>query len=116
MKTKQIILALLILIFAVSGGNAISYKKHNAILRKAVRIYREIPSSRIKWGILGVSNRANRIYYKEFGSGKKVTMIIGGMHGDEPAGFISAVKLAQYIKKNPSSIKKPCDYYSMHEP
>jgi len=105
MKTKLTAFSLLIICFAVTGADAVSYKRHNAILRKAVIMYRGLPSSRIKWKVLGKSNRKNRIYFREFGSGKKLTMIIGGMHGDEPSGFISTIKLAQYITKNPSSIK-----------
>ena len=104
MNIKHLTLQFIILSIAFSSADAISYKKQNAILRKAIITYRGLSSSGIKWDILGKSNWQNKIYYKEFGSGKKLTMIIGGMHGDEPSGFISALKLAQYIKKNPSSI------------
>lgn len=105
MDIKKITLLLLILGLVPFGADAVSYKKHNAILRKAIITYRGLPSSGVRWRVLGKSNRKNRIYYREFGSGKKLTMIIGGMHGDEPCGFISAVRLARYIKKHPASIK-----------
>jgi len=105
MNIKYIISAFLFLIIALSDVQAVSYKKHNAILKKAIISYRGLPRSGIKWEILGKSNWNNKIYYKEFGSGKKLTMIIGGMHGDEPSGYVSTLKLAQYIKKNPTSIK-----------
>ncbi len=105
MNIKNLTLALTLCCLVINDSMAISYKKQNAILKKAIITYRGLPSSNIKWKVLGRSNWNNRIYYKEFGSGKKLTMIIGGMHGDEPSGFISALKFAQYIKKNPSSIK-----------
>ncbi|HNX25374.1 MAG TPA: DUF2817 domain-containing protein [Spirochaetota bacterium] len=105
MNIKKITILLMILSITFPDVNAGSYKKQSAIQRKAISTYRGLSSSRIKWNILGKSNWKNRIYYKEFGSGKKLTMVIGGMHGDEPSGFLSALKLAQYIEKNPSSIK-----------
>ncbi len=101
----KIVSSLMIIILSLTSADAVSYKKQNRILNKAVRLYREMPLSGIKWNVMGKSNWKNRIYYREFGSGDKMTMIIGGMHGDEPAGFISALKLAQYLKKNPRSIK-----------
>ncbi len=105
MNIKKFIISLLLVTIAFSIAEARSYKKENAILRKAIIAYRGLSSSSVKWKVLGKSNWNNRIYYREFGSGKKLTMIIGGMHGDEPAGFISVLKLAQYIQKNPASIK-----------
>ena len=105
MNVKNTILLLLVLSLAVPPADAVLYKKHNAILRKAVGLHRALPSSRIRWKVLGKSGRKRRIYYKEFGKGEKLTMIIGGIHGDEPAGVITAIKLAQHIKKTPSSIK-----------
>lgn len=104
MNIKRITAILIILIINFTTADAGSWKKTNAILRKGVKSYRSLPLSGIKWKVLGKSNWKNRIYYKEFGSGEKLTMIIGGMHGDEPSGFIATIKLAQYIKKNPSSI------------
>lgn len=104
MTVKRTYILLLILCVSIPDAGAISYKKHNAILRKTVTMYRGLPSSGIKWEVLGKSYRKKKIYYREFGSGGKLTMIIGGLHGDEPAGVISAIKLARYLKKNPSSI------------
>jgi hypothetical protein len=105
MKGNTIIVTLLIFFLSFSGALGLSHKKQNAILNKAIHLYRSLPSSNIKWKVIGKSNWKNRIYYREFGSGEKLTMIIGGLHGDEPVGFISTLKLAQYLKKNPSSIK-----------
>ena len=102
-KKSALIMTILLTSFAVAY--AVSYKKHDVILRKAVRMYHDLPASDIKWKVIGKSNWKNRIYYKEFGEGEKLTLIIGGLHGDEPAATISAIKLAQYIKKNPSSIQ-----------
>lgn len=105
MNIKKIISIMILICVAVSSTDAVSYKKHNKISKKAIRSYRRLPSSGIKWKVLGKSNWNNKIYYKTFGSGKKLTMIIGGLHGDEPSGFTAALKLAQFIKKHPSSIK-----------
>jgi predicted deacylase len=105
MNIKKITAIFIITGYALTDTYAVSWKKANAILHKAVKSYYNLPSSNIKWKVIGKSNWRNKIYYKEFGSGEKLTMIIGGMHGDEPAGFIAALKLAQHIKKNPSSIK-----------
>ena len=105
MNKKKITISLILFLLLVSSVNAGSYRRQNAILKKAIHSYRKLPSSSIEWEVIGRSNWNNRIYYKEFGTGKKLTMIIGGLHGDEPSGFISALKLAHYIKKHPSSIK-----------
>lgn len=102
---KRASILLLILCVSIPDAGAISYKKHNAILRKTIIMYNSLPSSGIRWEVLGKSYRNKKIYYKEFGSGEKLTMVIGGLHGDEPAGVISAIKLARYLKNNPSSIK-----------
>jgi len=105
MNIKYLTLMPLFLTLMISGADAVSYKKFNRILHKAIIAYRGLPSSGTKWKVLGTSNWNNNIYYREFGSGKKLTMIIGGIHGDEPSGFLSTLKLAQYIKKHPSSIR-----------
>jgi len=105
MNIKKITLTVITLLMSFAIADAVSYKKHDRILRKAIKIYRGLSSSKTEWGVIGKSNWKNKIYYKEFGQGEKLTLIIGGMHGDEPAGFISAVRLAQHIKNNPESIK-----------
>lgn len=102
---KKITVFLVILLLPLSGLHGFSYKRQNAILKKAVAMYRGLSTSNIKWRTLGKSSWKNRIYYREFGSGEKLTVIIGGLHGDEPAGFISAVMLARFLQKNPESIK-----------
>jgi len=104
MNIKKITAAFLILLLAINTADAVKYKKFNLLLKKAIRSYHRLGTSPIGWKVLGISNWKNKIYYKEFGSGEKLTMIIGGIHGDEPAGFISALKLAQYINNNPESI------------
>jgi protein MpaA len=88
-----------------SPTDTFSAKNKKTILNKAINLYHGLKKSNIKWDVIGKSNLKNKIYSKQFGSGDKVTLIIGGVHGDEPAGFISALKLAQFIKRNPSSIK-----------
>lgn len=105
MNLKKLPLIMTILLLSFTLANAVSYKKHDKIIKKAKRMYHALPSSNIKWKVIGKSNWKNRIYYKEFGTGEKLTLIVGGVHGDEPAATISVIRLAQYIKKNPSSIK-----------
>lgn len=104
MKNKMVVF-LLILLIPSTVVYGLSYKRQNAILRKAVSLYRGLSSSNIRWKMLGRSVWRNRIYYREFGSGEKLTVLVGGIHGDEPAGFIATVMLARHLKKNPDSIK-----------
>lgn len=104
MNIKKLTLTVITLLASFTLAYALSYKNYNKIHKKAVRMYHALPSSDIKWKVIGKSNWKNRIYYKEFGQGEKLTLIIGGLHGDEPAATISAIKLAQHIKKNPLSI------------
>ena len=105
MKIIKIIPIIFIIAIIASPADTFSLKKKNAILNKAINLYHGLKKSNIKWDVIGESNSNNKIYSKQFGLGKKLTLIIGGIHGDEPAGFISALKLAQFIKKNPSSIQ-----------
>jgi murein peptide amidase A len=86
-------------------ANAISFKKHFFIVRKAISVYKKMPSSKVHWNVLGKSTLKKRIYIKQFGRGENLIMIIGGIHGDEPTGILSAVKLAEYIRIHPKSIK-----------
>ena len=102
---KKISAVLLLVIIPLAGVQGISYKRQNAILRKAISMYRRLSSSNIKWTTLGRSNRKNRIYYREFGHGEKLTMVVGGIHGDEPVSFISMVMLARSLERNPDLIK-----------
>lgn len=97
--------ATVIIMLTPDFAGAVSYKKHDRILKKAVASYRALKHSPVKWRVIGRSSWKKSIYYREFGTGEKLTLIIGGIHGDEPAGVIAAVKLAQHIRKNPSSIK-----------
>ena len=101
-KIMPIILALIIITLP---GDGISKKKQRAIQNKAIKQYNGLGKSKIKWDIIGRSNLGKKLYSKKFGSGDKLTLIIGGVHGDEPAGFISALKFAQFLKRNPSAIK-----------
>ncbi|MCL1865583.1 MAG: DUF2817 domain-containing protein [Spirochaetes bacterium] len=104
MKIIRIIPIIFAVVIIASTADTISFKKHNAILNKAISLYNGLNSSNIKWDVIGKSNLNKRIYSKQFGSGDKLTLIIGGVHGDEPVGFISALKLAQFIKRNPAAI------------
>jgi len=104
MKIIKIIPIVFALVIIASPSETISWKKRNAILNKAIKQYHGLKKSNIKWDIIGRSNRNNPIYAKQFGSGKKLILIIGGIHGDEPAGFVSTLKLAQFLKRNPAAV------------
>ncbi len=105
MRKLFTISAAVLLCITDAGAERISYKKHDRVMKKAIASYRSLKSSPVRWKNLGWSNGKKRIYYMEFGSGEKLTLIIGGIHGDEPASVIAPVKLAQFLKKHPSSIK-----------
>ncbi len=104
MKNKFIISVLLIMLTAVQG-HTLSYEQYNRIHRKAVHTYRTLWRSPIKWNTLGSSARKRRIFYKTFGRGKNAVIIVGGIHGDEPASALSVVKLGRYLHENRKSIK-----------
>ena len=105
MKIIKLIPIIFALIIIASPGDTTSSKGKMSIQNKAIKLFNELNRSNIKWDTIGRTNWNKRIYYKRFGSGDKLILIIGGMHGDEPAGFISALKLAQFLKRNPSAIK-----------
>lgn len=77
------------------------YDRHNAIIHKAVKAYRGMKRSPVGWQVLGYSDRMNEIYYREFGTGEKTLLVIGGMHGDEPAATISVIKFGEYLNAYP---------------
>ncbi len=102
MKRTSLILIIILLMHAETYP--VSYKKHSRIISKAVSAYTALGRDK-KWKVIGRSNWRNKILYREFGSGEKTVMIIGGMHGDEPAGVLAVIRLAQYLEKNPASIR-----------
>jgi succinylglutamate desuccinylase len=105
MKFVKIAVILTIAIQPLVASESVSYDKYRTILRKAQRIYRTLPTSGIRWKTLGRLQTGKRVYYGTFGFGEKLTLIVGGMHGDEPVGVISAVRLAAYISRNPVWLK-----------
>ncbi len=83
---------------------AYSHERYKLINRKAIKEYRNIIKNRGGWLILGESEKGNPVFYREFGSGNKTTLIVGGIHGDEPASTTAVIKLAQLIERNPAMI------------
>jgi len=102
MKKNLIVLILVILFYTEASSG--SYKKHNMIIRKAVALHKNLGSNK-KWYITGASNQGNEIFIREFGQGQKTVLIIGGIHGDEPASVIAVIKLAKHLEKNPKLLK-----------
>ena len=47
---------------------------------------------------LGYSVEHRPIVATEIGKGRRVTLILGGMHGDEPAGVFVVERLIEYLK------------------
>jgi protein MpaA len=96
---------ILILIFILnSAAVSVSHKRHNAIIRKASANYKKLENNK-KWSITGGTNRGNEIMMRVFGSGPKTVLIIGGIHGDEPASVIAVIRLAKHLEKNPGLTK-----------
>lgn len=93
--------ALVLVIIFSASLYAGKHDRHNAIIRKAVRAYRQMEKSPVGWKVLGYSRNINEIYYREFGSGKRTLLVIGGMHGDEPAATISVIKFGEYLDSCP---------------
>lgn len=102
MKKTSFILILILLMHAETYP--VSYKKHSRIIAKALGSYTSLTGDK-RWKTIGRSARRNKILFREFGTGEKTVMIIGGMHGDEPAGVLAVIRLAQYLEKNPDSIR-----------
>ncbi|HNX58783.1 MAG TPA: DUF2817 domain-containing protein [Spirochaetota bacterium] len=83
----------------------VSYEDYNRIHRIARKQYDRLIHQRRAWKTLGRSVDGRKILYGEIGSGKKTTLVIGGLHGDEPAGVLVAMRLARAVRANPSLLK-----------
>jgi murein peptide amidase A len=76
-----------------------SKKKHVRHMNRALAAYRAL-SPRKGWKDFGQSNESRPLRYRAFGQGRKTVLFVGGLHGDEPAGVIAALKLADALKRN----------------
>lgn len=99
------IVCLCLMTCSVFAERQVSFDDYNRIQRIARKQYGKLMYSRGKWKTLGRSVDGRRILYGEFGSGKKTTLVIGGMHGDEPSGVLVAMRLARVVRANPSLLK-----------
>lgn len=99
---KSAPLFIILFILLATSISAYSHKRYSQINRKAINEYRKIINNPGIWQVLGRTEWNNPVFYTEMGSGTKTTLIIGGVHGDEPAATIAVIKLAQFIKRNPS--------------
>ncbi len=102
MKKASLVIILIILFFTDASSG--SLKNHRAIIRKAAAAHKSLERED-SWIVIGRSNLNNKILCREFGGGKKTVLIIGGIHGDEPASVLSVIKLAEHLGKNPQLIK-----------
>ncbi len=55
--------------------------------------------------VLAHSVEGRQIEYMRIGCGEKTTLVIGGIHGNEPASEIIAWELADRLKQNPNILK-----------
>ena len=104
MKRLKLYIAVLLIIVSAGHLQAGRLNKSRTILRKTITAYRHIKNSPVGWKVLGYSCRKRPIYYREFGSGQKTVLIIGGMHGDEPAATMSVIKFGKYLHSCPELI------------
>lgn len=104
---KRLCLYSLLLTALITAVNlhARGFRPYHVIQYKTIKEYRAMATSPIRWKVLGYSNDMNPVYYREFGSGKKVLLIIGGLHGDEPAGTMSVIKFGEYLNEFPELLK-----------
>jgi len=108
MKNIKILkLFVVMLLFFVSAGHlyALRQRPYNVIRHKTIKEYRAMSVSPIGWKVLGYSNDMNPVYYREFGSGSKTLLVIGGLHGDEPAATMSVIKFGEYLYEFPELLK-----------
>lgn len=105
-KKNTIPIIILAAVLLVTSAYAYSHKKYSYFCSKAIKEYKKIKRNPGSWLILGLSEKGNPIFYREFGSGNNVTLIIGGIHGDEPAATVSVIELARFLQRNPSAISE----------
>jgi len=103
-KKNLIPVIILAAVLPFTSAFAYSHKIYNYFTRKAIKEYRNIVRNPGGWMILGESEKGNPVFYREFGNGKNITLIIGGIHGDEPAATSSVIELARFLEKYPKAI------------
>lgn len=60
---------------------------------------------KIHWQIAGYSVERRPIHYAVFGEGTNVTLVLGGIHGDEPNTVELVDQLARYLSVNPKCLR-----------
>lgn len=105
MKRIKLYTALLLVIVSACQLYAARHKKYQVIQQKTIREYRAMERSPVGWRVLGYSNDMNSVYYREFGKGGKTILIIGGLHGDEPAATMAVIKFGEYLHEFPELLK-----------
>lgn len=105
MRIFILIVCLCLITCSAFAERQVSYEDYNRIHRITRQQYGKLTLQRRIWKTLGRSVGGRRILFGEFGSGKKTTLVIGGLHGDEPAGVLVAMRLARVVRTNPSLLK-----------
>lgn len=98
-------LAVILLLLPFSGHDALASGKYISVHNRAVNAYRQMNKSRVGWEIIGYSGNKNCIYCREFGSGKKTVLIIGGLHGDEPGSTLAVIKFGELLNWSPELVQ-----------
>ncbi len=101
MKRLYLYFALLPALVLTGQLYALNNRAYHLIQYKTVIEYRALANSPVGWKVLGYSNDMNAVYYREFGSGAKTLLVIGGLHGDEPAATMSVIKFGEYLHEFP---------------
>ncbi len=73
---------------------------------QSVKLYQSISSDTIPWKNLGYTALGNTIYILEIGDSQEVTLIVGGIHGDEFGSLHLLYKLAYFLNESPNLITK----------
>jgi len=73
---------------------------------ESIELYRSISQDTIKWQSLGHSTNGNKIYVLEIGESEDVTLILGGIHGQEHGAFNLTLRFARFLNSNHHLIQK----------
>lgn len=104
-KTFKIIIYTFIitaLIYKYGFKTYLNYQAHN----QAIVLYQSISEDGMPWINFGHSTLGNSIYLFDSGGSEEVTLIVGGIHGNEFGSIDLAYKLARFLNDDASDIKK----------
>lgn len=79
-----------------------------AELKKQFKRFRwdKNPCGKVPWRVGGLSHKGNPLVYWSYGTGKKTTLLLSGVHPDELTPIPIGFRLATHILNNPKSVDK----------